>query len=215
MMIRRGEPRDGLAGDPPPSLPSHILTPFLLPFFPSPSLPSHILTPFLLPFLLPLLIPSLLPPSVASSFPRTSLASSLLLSITSLPPSLPPSLPLSPLPRFLHTCSPILHPSLHHHIPLSPTVRSAPRQFDPPLLLRSSTHNHPFFIILIHFTSISASSYPTFTYSSVSPKAVRSIIRKSGAGTLINPEFGIDLGEVGISPLYHFSYHFSPFQFTD
>jgi arginase family enzyme len=34
--------------------------------------------------------------------------------------------------------------------------------------------------------------------SSVSPKAVRNIIRKNGAGALINPEFGIDISDVAI-----------------
>ena len=34
--------------------------------------------------------------------------------------------------------------------------------------------------------------------SSVSPKAVRNLIRKNGAGALINPEFGIDISDVAI-----------------
>jgi arginase family enzyme len=34
--------------------------------------------------------------------------------------------------------------------------------------------------------------------SSMSPKAVRNIIRKTGAGTLVNPEFGVDLSDVAI-----------------
>jgi arginase family enzyme len=34
--------------------------------------------------------------------------------------------------------------------------------------------------------------------SSVTPKAIRSILRKSGAGSLFNPEFGVDISEVAI-----------------